>query len=138
MADRSLHVELRSPDGAVFTGDARSVLLPGSKGSFGVLPRHAPLISSLDVGYTRVRTAAGDHEFVTGLGFCEVQDDKVLVLVDSAEYVGRIDIPRAEAAAERARERLRQGGPEVDRARAEASLARASMRIKHARAAAAR
>lgn len=133
MAHRHLYVEVRSPDGEVFTGDATAVLLPGRKGSFGVLPRHAPLVSSLDFGFTRVRTTSAEHEFVTGEGFCEIQGDKVLVLVDSAEYVGRIDIERAEASAERAKERLRSPDRDVDRMRAEASLARATTRLRHAR-----
>lgn len=135
-SDKTLQVELRTPEGSVFSGAAVKVQrLPASKGSMGVLSRHAPLMSSMDVGLTQLLDRAGTSwSFVTGQGFVEVLDDHVLMLVDTAEDITKIDIGRAEAAAERARQRLASGSMEdVDAARAEGSLERASMRLRFAR-----
>jgi len=132
-AGKKLFVELRTPEHAVYSGGATSVLLPGAKGAMGILPRHAPLLSSLDVGFVRIRDPLGkEWRFVCGLGFVEVQHNRVLVLVDFADDVNDIDVPRAQAALERAKQRLRSPSEEIDQARAEAALQRASMRLRYA------
>lgn len=132
-AGKMLYVELRTPDGAAYVGNASSVLVPGRKGPFGVLPRHAPILSSLEVGFTRIRDPLGkEWRFVTGLGFVEVNRNEVLVMVDFADDVNDIDVDRARAALDRARARLRSPGEEVDEARAQAALERASMRLRYA------
>ena len=132
-AGRKLYVELRTPEHAAYAGGASSVLLPGAKGAMGILPRHAPLLSSLDVGFVRIRYPLGkEWRFVCGLGFVEVQQNHVLVLVDFADDVNDIDVPRAEAALQLARERLRGRGEDLDVARAEAALQRASVRLRYA------
>src|SRR6185295_1116317 len=84
-ADR-LWVEMRSPDGPIFSGWAQSITVPARKGGMGVLPRHAPLMSALDVGLTRVTEPGGkEHRFVTGAGFVEIEANRVLLLVDFGE-----------------------------------------------------
>lgn len=133
-----LRVELRTPEGPVFSGDARAVSrIPATQGSMGVLPRHAPFLSSLELGLTAIEDQAGTTwRFVTGEGFVEVLDDQVLLLVDSAVDVSAIDIPRAEESAARARRRLAGQDPELsglDEARAQGSLARALTRLRFAR-----
>ncbi|MHC5212481.1 MAG: ATP synthase F1 subunit epsilon [Planctomycetota bacterium] len=128
-----LAVEIRSPDGPIWSGWAESVVVPATKGSMGILPRHAPLMSSLEVGLTRVREPGGaEHRFVTGSGFVEVHRNRVLVLVDFGDLPERIDIRRAEEARERAKARLRTPQETVDRVRAEAALQRALMRLRFA------
>jgi F-type H+-transporting ATPase subunit epsilon len=128
-----LAVEIRSPDGPIWSGWARSVTVPGSKGGMGILPRHAPLMSSLDVGLTRVREPGGaEHRFITGAGLVEVHANRVLVLVDFGERPEHVDVARAQAARDRASARLRSPGEELDRARAEAALARAVQRLRYA------
>ena len=130
---KALYVEMRTPEGSTFSGGATSLVVPGSKGSMGVLPKHAPLLSSLDVGFTRVRDPNGQEwKFVTGLGFVEIQHNKVLILVDFADDVTDIDVKRAEDARDRAKARLRSPGEDVDVARAEAALHRASTRLHFA------
>ena len=133
--EKKLVVELRTPEGSAFSGDVVKVQrLPATKGSMGVLPRHAPLMSSVEMGLTRLLDKAGTTwSFVTGEGFVEVLDDHVLLLVDTAEDVTEIDVSRAEAAAARARERLAKNGVAVDETRARASLHRALTRIELAR-----
>ena len=126
-----LAVEIRSPDGPIWSGAARTVIVPATLGSMGILPRHAPLMSSLEVGLTKVRDESGtEHRFVTGAGFVEVADDKVLLLVDFGERPEKIDVKRAQEAYERAKARLRTRGENIDIARAEAALARAIQRLR--------
>ena len=134
--DSSLQVEIVAPDGGVYAETADMVVAPGVDGQLGILPRHAPLVSLLAVGETRVRTLDGDWErFATGIGYLQVLFNKVMVVVDHAEMAGRIDIERAEAARRRAEERLaRRPDPEaeaeVDYFRAEMALKRAENRLK--------
>lgn len=126
-----LAVEIRSPDGPIWSGTARTVVVPATEGSMGILPRHAPLMSSLEVGLTKVRDeAGGELRFVTGAGFVEVADDKVLLLVDFGERPEKIDVKRAQAAFDRAKARLRTRGEDIDHARAEAALSRAIQRLR--------
>jgi F-type H+-transporting ATPase subunit epsilon len=129
-----LWLEIRTPDGPIWSGFAESVTVPATKGSMGVLPRHAPLMSSLEVGLTRLRQfgGGGEHRFVTGLGFVEVFRNRVQILVDFADRPEEIDVARAQAARDRAQSRLRAPNEELDRVRAEAALARATIRLRHA------
>ncbi|MCB9899196.1 MAG: ATP synthase F1 subunit epsilon [Planctomycetes bacterium] len=131
---RALYVEMRSPDGPIWSGEAKYVAVPGSKGAFGVLPRHAPLMSSLELGLTRIRPADGvpDMKFVTGGGFVEIFQNHVLLLVDFADPTESIDVARATEAKKRAEARLRSHDETVDVARAEAALQRALMRLRYA------
>jgi F-type H+-transporting ATPase subunit epsilon len=128
-----LWVEIRSPDGVLFAGWADSVIAPAAKGSMGILPRHAALMSSLVVGLTKVRASTGTEvRLITGAGFLEVGANRVLLLVDFADDPAKVDVKRAEAARDRAQERLRTPGEQIDQARAEAALQRALMRLRHA------
>ncbi|MDC0579260.1 ATP synthase F1 subunit epsilon [Bacteroidia bacterium] len=73
-------VEVITPDKILFSGEAVSVKLPGSGGSFEALANHAPLLSSLEKGQIIVRTAQGEETFdITG-GIVEVLQNKVIVL----------------------------------------------------------
>jgi F-type H+-transporting ATPase subunit epsilon len=97
----------------------------------GVLPKHAPLLSSLEVGFTRIRDPLGkEWKFVTGMGFVEIQNNEILILVDFAEDVNDIDVERAEEARNRAQARLRTPSEDVDAARADAAKQRAMMRLR--------
>jgi F-type H+-transporting ATPase subunit epsilon len=128
-----LWVEIRSPDGQIWSGIAESVVVPASKGSMGILPKHAPLMSSMEVGLTKVREPdKTEHRFVTGGGFVEVNGNRVLLLVDFGDRPEEIDTVRAERARERARERLRTRQEQMDRTRADAALQRAVQRLMHA------
>ena len=128
-----LQVEIRSPEGKIWSGAARTAVVPGTKGSMGFLPRHAPLTSSLEVGLTRVTDEGGkEHRFVTGTGLVEVLDDRVEILVGFAERPEQIDVKRAQEAHDRAKARLRTRGEDIDYARAEAALQRALQRLRFA------
>ena len=131
MADerRKFEVSLVTPDGAVFEGEAEMIIVPGDAGEIGVLARHAPLVSMLKAGSTRVHVSANDvREYATGPGFFKVETDRALALVDDAVNAREIDVPRAEAqlaAAKAELERVEAGESEADRWQVE-------QRIKHA------
>jgi len=132
----SLHVEIVSPDGAVYSGTVAMVVAPGVEGELGILPRHEALVSLLAIGETRVRRLDGEWErFASGIGYLQVLFNKVMIVVDQAEQAGKIDVERAEVARKRAAERLAlRGDPEaeaeVDFYRAELALKRAENRLK--------
>jgi F-type H+-transporting ATPase subunit epsilon len=115
----------------VFSGDVLSVSLPGTEGRMGILPHHAPLLTTLGFGEVIVRTEDDEQFFAIGGGFAEVQPDKVIVLADSAEQAEEIDIERAERAREQAEKLMREGVPEDPEryAQIRASLLRAQIRL---------
>lgn len=125
-----LFVEIVSPDGAVFRGEAEGVQAPGVEGSFEVRTGHAPMIAAFGVGPLRLRQSTGDAlVYATSGGFLEVLDDRVTVLAETAEPATAIDTERARVAEERARELLR-AAPPSERASAEAALDRARNRLR--------
>ena len=73
-------VEVITTDEVLFSGEAISVKLPGSSGSFEALTNHAPLLSSLEKGTIIVRTATGEETFEVSGGIVEVLNNKVVVL----------------------------------------------------------
>ena len=114
MADR-LKLEVATPTRLVVSGEADEVVVPGSEGSFGVLPGHAPLLSLVGTGEVMYRTGREEHHLAVSGGFAEVGPNHVTILAESAERPEEIDVARARAARDRAEQRLRpQAGEEVD------------------------
>ena len=81
----NLNVEIITPAEVIFKGEATSVSLPGSKAPFQVLSGHAPIVSSLDNGQIKVDTKNGEKIFQSSTGFAEINNNKVSVLVESAQ-----------------------------------------------------
>jgi F-type H+-transporting ATPase subunit epsilon len=132
MADR-LKLELATPTRLVVSGEADEVVVPGSEGSFGVLPGHAPLLSLVGTGEVMYRTGRTEHYLAVSGGFAEVGPDHVTILTETAERPEEIDPARARAAAERAEQRLRAAAvEETDVDRAISALARARARLQTA------
>jgi len=115
----------------IFEGEADTVVLPGSEGEMGILPNHAPLLSTLDFGVVRVRYQGTEEAFTVAGGVVEIQPDIITVLADRAENVREIDIARAEAARERAEKYLTEGPPPDSDAylRMDAALRRSKLRL---------
>ncbi len=126
-----IRCEIVSQDRLIFEGDADSVLLPGTEGEMGILPHHAPLLSTLSFGVIKVRYKNTEEIFTVAGGFVEVQPDIVTVLADRAENVRKIDVARAEAARLRAETYLTEGPPPDSDAylRMEAALRRSRLRL---------
>jgi F-type H+-transporting ATPase subunit epsilon len=91
------HLSIVTPEGTVFEDDVESVVAPGVEGSFGVLARHAPIISALHRGVLQVRRAGQGMFFAVGESFLEVGESGVLVLADVALLAGSLDDAREES-----------------------------------------
>jgi F-type H+-transporting ATPase subunit epsilon len=131
MARANLLVEIVSPDGAVFRGEAMRFRAPGVEGQFEVLRGHAPLLAATGIGTVHVTTADGQIvSFVTDGGFVEVLDDHVVMLAETAEPASDIDVERARAAEDRARERIEAAESPAERAEAQAELDKARNRLR--------
>ncbi len=113
--------------------DVQRVIVPTTEGQITVLPSHAALMASLDIGELIAVGSDGEEDIVVHGGFIQVLRDEVTVLADAAERVDEIDEERAEEARERARHRLEgdvAADEIVDLARARLSLLRAEARIR--------
>jgi F-type H+-transporting ATPase subunit epsilon len=127
----NLLVEIVSPDGAVFRGEAMRFRAPGVEGQFEVLRGHAPLLAATGIGTVYVTTPEGQVvTFATDGGFVEVLDDHVVMLAEAAEPASEIDVERARAAEDQARERLDAASSPAERAEAQAELDKARNRLR--------
>jgi F-type H+-transporting ATPase subunit epsilon len=126
----TIHVDIVSAEGAIFSGDADMVFAPAKMGELGIAPRHAPLLTNLKPGAVRVQTSEGEKLFYVTGGVLEIQPHLVTVLADSALHAHQLDESEALAARDRARELLlgRQEG--VDLARPQAELVEAEARYR--------
>jgi F-type H+-transporting ATPase subunit epsilon len=127
----TIRCEIVSQDRMVFEGDVDIVVLPGSAGEMGILPHHAPLLTTLKYGFIKVRQQGKEEVFAVAGGVAEVQPQIVTVLADAAENIEEIDETRAEQARERAQEMLAKGVPaDTDAYLAiEAALRRSNLRL---------
>jgi len=130
-----IRCEIVTQDRPLFQGDVDIVVAPGTEGEMGILPNHAPLLTTLKYGPLRVRHHGREEVFAIAGGVMEVQPDLVTVLADVGENVEEIDIARAEAARRRAEELLQQGPPPDTQAylALEAALRRSNLRLEVAR-----
>jgi F-type H+-transporting ATPase subunit epsilon len=133
VADR-LTLEITTPTRLVVSDLVDEVVAPGIEGYFGVLPGHAPFLTTLGVGIVTYRIGRDEHQLAVAGGFAEVRNDKVIILADTAERPDEIDRARAERAKERAERRLSgRSQEEIDYARCQVALARALTRLAVAR-----
>ena len=129
----SIHVDIVSAEGAIFSGEAAMVFAPAKMGEIGIAPRHAPLLTDLKPGEVRIQTSDGEEQrfYVTG-GILEVQPHLVTVLADSALHADQLDEDAALAARERAKEVLEGRHGKIDLAQAQAELVEAEARYRAA------
>ncbi len=127
----TIRCEIVSQDRTVFTGDVDIVVLPGAAGEMGILPKHAPVLTTLKYGVVKVRKGGKEEIFAVAGGVAEVQPDIITILADAAENVEEIDESRADAARKRAEEMLKNGPPaDTDAYLAmEAALRRSNLRL---------
>jgi len=130
MADKHITVEVVAPERIAFSNDVDFVVVPGIEGYMGILPQHAPIVSGLNIGVLKVIDAGKETKVAISGGFMEVNENKVVILADTAELGSEIDVVRAKEAKERAEARLSSKSFDVDVARAEMALRRAVTRLK--------
>jgi F-type H+-transporting ATPase subunit epsilon len=127
----TIHVDIVSAEGEIFSGEASMVFAPGSQGELGITPRHAPLLTLLKPGEVRVQTPDGGEQFFyVGGGALEVLPARVTVLADTALRARDIDEQAALAAKQRAEDALRDRSSSISQAEALAELARVAAQLK--------
>jgi F-type H+-transporting ATPase subunit epsilon len=126
----SLKLDIVTAERVVYSEDVDVVIAPGVEGQLGILPHHAPLMTTLQAGELVVRRGGEEDTLAISGGFLEVRPDRVIVLADTAERAEEIDISRAQAAKQRAEQRLGDRRvPGFDETRSEAALHRAMARL---------
>jgi F-type H+-transporting ATPase subunit epsilon len=129
-----LDCEILTPEGRVFEGRVEMVVVPGTEGELGVLPRHAPIIARLKVGEVRAKFEGGEwRSWAISEGYFKMQFDKATVLVEDAVAANEINVEQARSDAEAAQARIAEaagGESEMDRVRAERDLLYAESRIR--------
>jgi F-type H+-transporting ATPase subunit epsilon len=127
----TIHVDIVSAEGEIFSGAAAMVFAPGMDGELGIAPRHAPLLTLLKAGEVRVQTADGqEQQFFVGGGALEIQPTRVTVLADTALRARDLDEAAALAAKQRAEEALRGATDKLEQAEAMKELVRMTEQIK--------
>ena len=138
MAEK-LKVELVTPYKKVLSEEVDEITATGALGEFGVLPGHAPFLTSLKIGELAYKKDGATFHLALNWGYFEVEGDKVTVLVETAERADEIDLERAKAALGRAEVELKGLTPEDKNFRiCEAALERALIRMQVAAKAARR
>jgi F-type H+-transporting ATPase subunit epsilon len=127
----TIHVDIVSAEGEIFSGEATMVFAPAEMGEVGIAPRHAPLLTGLKPGEVRVQVPDGEMQYfyVSG-GALEVQPHRVTVLADTAARARDIDEAAALEAKQRAEEALKDREAKIDVARAQAELAEAMAQLR--------
>lgn len=129
-----IRCEIVSQDRIVYQDDVDIVVLPGVEGVMGILPNHAPLLTTLKYGIITVRKKGEEQYFTVAGGVAEVLPEAVVILADAAENVNEINLARAEEARRRA-EKLLSKITDVDTDEylaAQAALRRSTLRISAA------
>lgn len=124
-----LTLEVVTPDGLLIRDEVDSVQAPGSEGSFGVLPGHMPMLTTLGAGEIVYRKGAEVGRIVCLFGFCEVLPDRVHIMAESGERADDIDIARAESARARAAERMKMVKDEAGFKEAQADYVKSVARL---------
>lgn len=132
----SLRVQIVTAEREVLADEnVDMVVAPGSEGVVGILPRHAPLLTTLHPGLVRIKKAGQETAMAVGGGFLQVARDRVLILADTAEREDEVDEARAEEGRQRAQKALeeaaRGGGLQAEAARS--ALRRSLVRLQVAR-----
>jgi F-type H+-transporting ATPase subunit epsilon len=128
--NENLHLEIVTPFGQTFSKEVISCVVPGAKGQFQILDKHAPVISNITIGVIKIQTKDKAFVFVaTSGGFCEVRNNEIKVIVETAETSNKIDLGRALKSKKRAEERLKTKSDNIDDARVKLALTRAINRI---------
>ena len=126
-----LHVEIVTGERVILTeDDVDMVLVPGGAGMLGILPQHAPLVTTLSLGELRLKKGGTEQSILVFGGFMEVSNNKVLVLADTAERVEELDLARAEDARKRAEVSIASRQSTMDLEEAQASLRRANLQLR--------
>jgi F-type H+-transporting ATPase subunit epsilon len=127
-----IQLEIVTPERLVYQDEVESVNVPGVEGELGILPHHAPLVSTLGYGELRIRKGGAEESFAIVGGFVQVRPDKVVVMAETADMASEIDLEKAQEARREAERALEGAAPtdEANLAAARAALQQALLRIR--------
>ncbi len=127
----TMHVNIVSAENEIYSGTVTQVFAPAQMGEVGIMPRHAPMLSTLKPGEVRVVAQNGEEQsfFVSG-GILEVQPHIVTILSDTAMRAADIDEAAALEAKARAEAAMKDRASDMDYARAKAELIEAVAQIE--------
>jgi F-type H+-transporting ATPase subunit epsilon len=126
-----LQLEIVTPERLAYSDQVDEVIAPGSQGELGILPHHAPLLTTLGLGELRIKKGGAEEAFAIVGGFLQVRPDRVVVMAETADMASEIDLERAQAARREAEKTLEAGFVEpADLAIARAALQRALLHIR--------
>lgn len=134
MSTKTFFLQVLASDKIFYKGQCQKLIIPLADGEKAVLPHHEVMVIAVSIGEMRLMDESGQWiHAVVGNGFIQIINNRVTLLVDTAEHPEDIDERRAEEARERAAEQLRQGKSIQEHSHFEASLARslARLRTKH-------
>ena len=128
MADNLFKVQIITPERIFYDGEASMIEFNTTEGEIGVLKDHISLTTVIAPGIVTITEAEGTKQAAVHVGFAEILGDRVTLLAEIAEWPEEIDIERAKAAEDRARQRLEQKSEGIDVLRAEIALKKALIR----------
>jgi F-type H+-transporting ATPase subunit epsilon len=126
----TIHVDIVSAEGEIYSGPAEMVFVPGREGELGIAPRHAPLLTLIKAGEVRVKNADGEQSIYVGGGAVEIQPNRVTIMADTAVRAKDLDEAAALESKRRAEEALSGKIDRLEQAEALAELARAAAQLK--------
>ncbi len=127
----TIRLEIVTPERLVYQDDVDAVAVPGIEGELGVLPHHAPLVTTLGLGELRIRKSGVEEHFAIVGGFLQVRPDRVVVMAETADMASEIDLEAAQEARRDAERALEVGDQEgADLAAARVALQSALLRIR--------
>ena len=129
----SLTLEIVTAERIVYSEEVDTLVAPGIEGELGILPNHSPLLTIMQPGEIRVDKDGEETYIAVSGGFLEVIGNEATILADTAERSEEIDESRAQAAIDRAQERIDAAGPNINLPRAVMSIRRSRARLKVAR-----
>lgn len=132
MASNSFYLKIIAANRVFYSGRCRSIIVPEYDGQKEILAHHEDMVIAVNDGEMRFQPEGSDNwEYVVvGIGFVEIVNNRVTLLVESAERPEEIDVARAREAKERAEEQMRQKQSIHEYYHSRASLARAMARLK--------
>jgi F-type H+-transporting ATPase subunit epsilon len=128
----ALHITIVAPDRTVWDSDAEEVILPSSTGQLGILRGHAPLLTALDIGVMRVRIDKEWTPIALMGGFAEIQNDRLIILVNGAEEGSKINKEEAETNLENMTIRFNKAVTSKEKIEATQNLRKARARVQAA------
>ena len=124
-------LKIIASDKVFYEGRCRNLVIPAPDGEVGLLPHHENMVIAIEVGIARMQVEEGEwSEIAVGTGFAEIVNNRVMLLVDTAERPEDIDVRRAQEQKERAQEQMRQKRSIQQYYHTQASLARAMNRLR--------